>query len=76
MDNLVVFFDSFTVLTLVKILLVILLGIYAIIAGLMITQIASMNKAIVIKDGFIMKILGLLHFSFAILVFLMAIFIL
>lgn len=76
MDKILLFFDGFTILTLVKILITILMGIYVIIAGLMVTQIGSMNRAVVIRDGFIMKTLGLLHFAFAILVFLMAIFIL
>lgn len=76
MDRILSVFDGFTIFTLVKILLVILLGIYSIVAGLMVTQIRSMNRAIVIKDGFIMKILGWLHFGFAILVLLMAVFIL
>lgn len=76
MDKLLLFFDGFTIFVLVKILMVILLGIYVIIAGLITTQVRAMNKAVVIKDGFIMKILGLLHFGFALLVFLMAVFVL
>ena len=76
MDKILSLFDGFTIFTLVKILIVLLLGIYSIVAGLMVTQIKSMNRAVVIKDGFIMNALGLLHFGFAILVFLMAIFLL
>lgn len=76
MENILAIFDGFTILMLVKWMLVILLGVYSVIAGLMVTQIGAMNRAVVIKDGFIMKILGWLHFAFAVMVFLMAIFIL
>lgn len=76
MDKIFLLFDGFTVFTLVKILLILLLGVYTVFAGLMMAQIGAMNRAIVIRDGFIMKILGLIHFGFAILVFLMALFIL
>ncbi len=68
--------EGFTILTLVKALVVILLGVYTIFAGLIMTQIGAMTRAVVIKDGFIMKILGLIHFLFALLVLLLAIFIL
>jgi hypothetical protein len=73
MNNILLFFDGFTLLTLVKVLIVILLGIYVIIAGLMVTQVGAMNRSIVIRDGFIMKILSWVHFVFALLIFLMAI---
>ena len=76
MNNILTVLDAFTLLGLVKILMIILFGVYAIFAGLIVTQVGAMNKAVVIKDGFIMRILGLLHFAFAILVLLMAIFIL
>jgi hypothetical protein len=58
------------------VLVVALLAIYAIFAGLMMTQIGAMTRAVVIKDGFIMKILGIIHFAFALLILLGAIFIL
>lgn len=68
--------QSITLLSIVKVLLVVLLGVYAIFAGLMMTQIGAMTRAVVIKDGFIIKTLGYLHFGFALLVLLSAIFIL
>lgn len=70
------FLQSITLLSIVKVLLVILLGVYAIFAGLMMTQIGAMTRAVVIKDGFIMKILGVVHFAFALLILIGAIFIL
>lgn len=76
MDLLLVFFDNFTILTLVKLLVVVLLGIYGIFAGLMALQIKAMTKAITMKDDFIIQILGYVHLFFAVLVFLMAVFIL
>ncbi len=74
MNELLTLFDGFTVLTLIKILVVILLGVYTIFAGLMMTQIMAMTKAVMIKDGFIIQILGLIHFVFAVLVLLLALF--
>jgi hypothetical protein len=68
--------QSITLLLVVKVLVVALLAIYAIFAGLMMTQIGAMTRAVVIKDGFIMKILGIIHFAFALLILLGAIFIL
>lgn len=76
MDQLLVFFDNFTILTLVKLLVVVLLGVYGIFAGLMAIQIRAMTKAITMKDDFIIQMLGFLHLLFAVLVFLMAVFIL
>ena len=76
MNNALAIIDGFTILTLVKVLLVVLLGVYAIFAGLMVSQIGGMTRAVVIKDGFIMKMLGVIHFVFAILILLGAIFIL
>ena len=76
MNALLTLVEGFTILTLVKVLIVILLGVYAIFAGLMMTQVMAMTKAVVIKDGFIMKILSLVHFLFATLVLLLALFIL
>ena len=76
MEQLLTFFDNFTILTLVKLLVVVLLGVYGVFAGLMALQIRAMTKAITMKDDFIIQILGLLHLIFAILVFLMAVFIL
>lgn len=76
MEQLLLFFDNFTILTLVKLLVVVLLGVYGIFAGLMALQIKSMTKAITMKDDFLIQILGFLHLFFAIMVFLMAVFIL
>ena len=76
MNALLTLVEGFTILTLVKVLIVILLGVYTIFAGLMMTQVMAMTKAVVIKDGFIMKILSLVHFLFATLVLLLALFIL
>ncbi len=74
--NLDLLFQSITLLTIVKVLVVVLLVVYLIFAGLMMLQIKAMTRAITMKDDFIIQILGVLHFVFAILVFLMAVFIL
>lgn len=76
MDQVLLFFETFSLLTLVKILIVVLLTVYMVFAGLMSLQIRAMTRAIVMKDDFLIIVLGLLHFAWAILVFLMAVFIL
>mgnify|MGYP001600701060 CR=1 FL=1 len=65
-----------TLLLIFKILIVILLLVYVIFAGLMMVQIKAMTKAVSMKDDFTIRWIGILHFGFAILVLLMAIFIL
>ena len=57
-------------------MLVMLLAVYAVFAMLMMRQIAAMTKAITMRDDYIIRILGILNFGFAIVVLLMAIFIL
>jgi hypothetical protein len=74
--DLISLLQSITLLSIVKVLLVMLLGVYLIFAGLMMTQIGAMTRAVVIKDGFIIKTLGIIHFTFALLILLGAIFIL
>ena len=64
--------QSITLLGIVKLLIVLLLIVYAIFAGLMMKQIAAMTKAVTMKDDFIMRLLGAIHFGFAILVLLLA----
>ena len=76
MDSIIGFFDALTLLTIVKWLIILLLGVYLVFAGLMARQISSMIKAVTMKDDFIIRILGLVHFVFAVIVFLAAIFIL
>lgn len=76
MNNFLNIVDGFNVLSLVKLLVVLLLIVYVIFSGLMTTQIASMNKAVKIKDGFVIKVLGYLHLIFAAIVLLLAVFIL
>lgn len=72
MDAILNIFTGFTLLSFFKILLVILLGVYAVFAGLMMRQIAAMTKAITMKDDYIIRILGFIHFVFASLVLLFA----
>lgn len=72
----ITFLDAITFLGIVKILLILLLLVYSIFAMLMMRQITDMTKAVVMKDDFVIRFLGILNFGFAILVFLMAIFIL
>lgn len=76
MNNALVFVEGLTILMVVKVMVVLLLLIYMIFAGLMMRQIISMTRAVTMRDDFIIKIMGIVHFVFAILVFLMAVFVL
>lgn len=76
MEQLISLVEGFTILTLVKGLLVTLLGVYVVFAGLMTVQIKAMTKAVTMRDDYIIRGLGILNFSFAILVFLLSVFIL
>lgn len=68
--------QSITFLGVVKFLVVILLLVYTVFALLMMKQVAAMTKAVTMRDDYVIRILGILNFGFAILVLLMAIFIL
>lgn len=68
--------ESITVLSIVKVMLVMLLIVYAVFAMLMMRQVSAMTRAVTMKDDYIIRILGILNFGFAIFVLLMALFIL
>lgn len=68
--------ESITLLSITKVLVVVLLLVYVIFALLMMKQVAAMTKAVTMKDDFVIRILGVLNFVFAILVFLIALLIL
>ena len=68
--------QSITFLSIVKLLLLILLLVYTVFAGLMTRQITAMTRAVMMKDDFVIRGLGLAHFGLAVLIFLMALFIL
>lgn len=69
-------FQSITFLGVLKFLLVTLLLVYSIFAMLMMRQVLAMTKAVTMRDDFVIRLLGILNFGFAILVLLMAVFIL
>lgn len=64
--------QSITMLSIVKFLLVTLLGVYAVFALLMMKQVAAMTKAIQMKDDYVIRILGILNLGFAVLVLIMS----
>ena len=68
--------QSITLLGIVKLMLIVVLGVYAIFAGLMMRQIVAMTKAITMKDDFVVRTLGILNFGFALLTLFLAIIIL
>jgi hypothetical protein len=57
-------------------MLVTLLTVYTVFALLMMRQVSAMTKAVAMKDDYIIRVLGVLNFGFAIFVLLMAVFIL
>lgn len=67
---------SITALDIVKFMVVTLLIVYSVFALLMMRQVAAMTKAVSMRDDYIIRILGVLNFGFAILVLIMAIFML
>lgn len=68
--------ESITLLSITKVLIVVLLLVYVVFALLMMKQVSAMTKAVTMKDDFVIRILGVLNFVFAVLVFLIALFIL
>ncbi|MFZ2199391.1 MAG: DUF5657 family protein [Microgenomates group bacterium] len=68
--------QSITILSITKVMIVVLLLVYVVFALLMMRQITAMTKAVTMKDDYIIRILGVLNFVFAVLVFLIALFIL
>ena len=69
-------FQSITLLGIVKVMLIMLLVVYNIFAGLMMKQIASMTRAVTMKDDFLIRLVGIIPFGFALFVLLLAIIIL
>lgn len=70
--DLITIFQAITFLGILKVLLVLLLLVYSIFALLMMKQVSAMTKAIAMRDDFIIRVLGVINFCFAIVVFLMA----
>ena len=68
--NIFTFLEAITFLSIVKLLIVTLMGVYCIFALLMMRQIAAMTKAVTMQDDFIIRALGVIHFVFAMVVFL------
>lgn len=68
--------QSITFLSVVKFLIVTLLLVYSLFALLMMRQVSAMTKAVTMRDDFVIRLLGILNFCFAIGVTLVSIFIL
>lgn len=69
-------FESITFLGIVKFLICVLLGVYGVFSMLMMKQIQAMTRAVQMRDDFMIRILGLLNFVFAIVVLILALVIL
>lgn len=68
--------QTITFLDVAKFLIVSLLSVYSVFALLMMRQVAAMTKAVTVRDDFVIRLLGILNFGFAIVVLLLSIFIL
>ncbi len=68
--------QSITLLGIFKVMLVVLLIVYTIFALLMMKQVGAMTRAVTMKDDAVIRVLGLVHFIFALLVLVMALLIL
>lgn len=73
MNGVLSFFEGITLLLVVKGLIVVLLLVYSVFALLMMRQIAAMTRAVTMRDDYIIRLLGVIHFIFAILVLVIAI---
>ena len=76
MDGVLSFVEGLTILSFVRFLLTLLLLVYAVFAGLMMKQIGAMTKVVTMKDDFVIRAIGAVHFGLSVVVLLMAIFIL
>lgn len=65
-----------TMLSIVKFLIVTLLGVYAVFALLMMKQVSAMTKAVQMSDDYVIRILGIVNLGFALLVFIISLLIL
>ena len=68
--------QSITLLGIFKVMLVVLLIVYTIFALFMMKQVGAMTRAVTMKDDAVIRVLGLVHFIFALLVLVMALLIL
>lgn len=64
--------ENFSVLGLVKVVLIIGIAVYVFFSFLMMKQIGLMSKAVRMRDDYVVKILGTAHFVFSILVLFVA----
>lgn len=71
--NIFTVLESITLLSIVKLLIVTLMVVYSIFAFLMMQQIGAMTRAVSMRDDFAIRILGIIHFAFALLVMVIAI---
>ncbi len=71
--NILAFLESITLLSIVKVLVIVLLIVYDIFAYLMMKQIGAMTRAVTMRDDYVIRMLGIAHFIFAILVMVIAV---
>lgn len=72
MNGVLVLLESITLLSVVKFLVVLLLLVYGVFALLMMKQVSAMTRAVTMRDDFVIRILGILHFGFAVLTLVIA----
>lgn len=67
-------FGVITILLIVKVMLATLLFVYVVFAMLMMRQIVAMTRAVAMQDDFIIRIIGILHFVMALIVWIISLF--
>jgi len=72
METAITILQSVTALLILKTLMVVLLLVYAVFAFLMMKQVSAMTRVISMKDDYIIRALGVLHFVFAIVVLILS----
>ena len=76
MNDFIYWFENFSFIGVFKLLLVVLLIVYGLFAYMMMRQIGVMSRAIRMKDEYIVKVLGVAHFAFALLVLVVSVLVL
>lgn len=76
MDTLIIFFESITLLVVVKWLMIVFMVVYSIFAYLMLRQVGLMTRAVSMKDDYVIRVVATAHFVFASLVLVLSILIL
>lgn len=76
MDGMIDLFESITLLGIVKWLLIVFLLVYGLFAYLIMRQTRVMGRAVSMRDDYVIRVVAIAHFAFAVLVLLLSILVL